>query len=85
MGMNVKHTRTIEMTCDICNKQETINPDVDRNKILDWHIRHWMELDVIEPFANIYPPEMKRKIYLCPKCKRKFKKLIMNTELNEEE
>lgn len=75
----VQIDRSYHMKCDICGKEEIIK-ETDFRKIPPWWTRHWSEVTIKQFGVEPLP----RHLDLCPTCTRKFRKLIMNVELEDE-
>lgn len=74
-------TRTVVMTCDICGKHEEIAEGQKLMPGVSFWMRNWTEVGFLEGICGT--DEIKR-YHLCPKCTRKFKKLVAAVEIDEE-
>lgn len=70
-----------DMKCDVCGKTEHIEED-NPYMLREWWIRHWSTV-TISKFEEL--PINGKKLDLCPTCTKKFKKLLMNVEIEESE
>ena len=77
------------MTCDICGKEETIvekDPFYAKSR---W-TKHWSRvffehMEYVDGINAKHYGAVSNKLDLCPKCTKKFKKLIEAVELEESE
>lgn len=77
------------MTCDICGKEETI-VEKDPFYAKSWWTKHWSRVffehtEYVDGINAKHYKAVTKRLDLCPKCTKKFKKLIKAVELEESE
>lgn len=78
----IETTRTVKMKCDICGKYEEVTEGARIFPGASFWKKKWTEVRLVEAGSGMDEP---KKLHLCPKCTRKFKKLVAAVEIEEHE
>ena len=77
----IETTRTVKMKCDICGKYEEVAEGEKLFPGASFWLKKWTRVVLVEIYTEEEEP---KNLHLCPKCTRKFKKLVAAVEIEEE-